>query len=91
MAVGAMAVMLCLGVTNVVTLTYNQTHVPVSMLGSLSALSTAFASSTVPVGQLAFGAALEADIGCATLLLVASLASLAVFAFVRWNVQRRCD
>ena len=91
LAVGAMVVMLCLGITNVVTLTYNQTHVPVSMLGSLSALSTAFASSTVPVGQLAFGAALEADIGCATLLFVASLASLAVCAFVRWNVQRRCD
>ena len=91
LAVGAMAVMLCLGITNVVTLTYNQTHAPISMLGSLSALSTAFASSTVPVGQLAFGAALEAGIGCADLLFVASLASLAVCAFVRWNVRRRCD
>ena len=89
LAVGAMAVMLCLGVTNVVTLTYNQTSVPVSMLGSLSALSTAFASSTVPVGQLAFGAALEAGIDCAALLFAASLASLAVCAFVRWNVRRR--
>lgn len=91
LAVGAMAVMLCLGITNVVTLTYNQTHVPVSMLGSLSALSTAFASSTVPVGQLAFGAALEADIGCAVLLFAASVASLAVCALVSWNVRRRCD
>ena len=89
LALGAMAVMLCLGVTNVVTLTYNQTRVPVSMLGSLSALSTAFASSTVPVGQLAFGAALEAGIDCAALLFAASLASLAVCAFVRWNVRRR--
>ena len=56
---------------------------------ALLLISTAFASSTVPVGQLAFGAALEAGIDCAALLFAASLASLAVCAFVRWNVRRR--
>ena len=88
LACGVMGVMLCLGVTNVVTLTYNQTHVPAGMLGSLSALSTAFASSTVPVGQVAFGAALEAGVGCSKLLACAALSSAAVCAFVRWNAQR---
>ena len=84
----AMEVMLCPGVTNVVKLAYNQTSVPPAMLGSLSALSTAFASSTVPVGQVVFGALIDSGVGYSQLLCGAVVASAIVCAFVRWNTRR---
>ncbi len=83
-----MGTMFAIGVGNIVTLTYNQMTVPVAMLGSLSALSTAFASCSSPVGQVVFGQLLEIGIPAGALVLGAAAVCLAVCAFTRWNIRR---
>lgn len=88
MAACGMGVMFILGVGNIVTLTYNQTTVPVSMLGSLSALSTAFSTSSTPVGQVVFGQLIEAGCPNGALLWSAAAVCCGVCCFVRWNTRR---
>lgn len=85
-AVGGMIIMFCLGVGNIVTLTYIQEKVPEHMLGKVSALSTAVATATVPVGQLIFGHVLEwTHVGI--LLLISAILNGMVSLFVRYNVK----
>lgn len=48
-------IMFCLRIGNIITLTYTQTSVPPEILGNVSALSTAVATVSVPIGQVTFG------------------------------------
>lgn len=93
MAAGGMTIMFCLGVGNIVTLTYTQSTVPVEMLGSVSALSTAVATGTVPVGQVLFGQLMGSGLKSGVILLLCAVVALFVSLYVRMNVNRRntCD
>lgn len=85
-AIGGMIIMFCLGVGNIVTLTYIQGKVPESMLGKVSALSTAVATATVPIGQFVFGNVLEwFHVGI--LLFISAILNGMVSLFVRRNVK----
>lgn len=85
-AIGGMVIMFCLGVGNIVTLTYIQGKVPESILGKVSALSTAVATATVPIGQLVFGNALEwFHVGI--LLFIGAILNGMVSLFVRKTVK----
>ena len=85
MGVSGLVIMFCLGVGNIVTLTYTQSTVPTHMLGSVSALSTAVATATVPVGQVSFGYIMESGISSYALLILATAAAAAVCWFIRRN------
>ena len=86
-AVGGMIIMFCLGVGNIVTLTYIQEKIPSHMLGKVSALSTAVATATVPIGQILLGNVLEWS-HVSVVLLVSAVLNGLVSLFVRWNVLR---
>ena len=86
-AVGGMIIMFCLGVGNIVTLTYIQEKIPSHMLGKVSALSTAVATATVPIGQILLGNVLEWS-HVSIVLLVSAVLNGMVSLFVRWNVLR---
>ena len=90
-AASGMGIMFVLSVNNVVTLTYNQTTVPVAMLGSLAALTAALASSATPVGQVLFGQLAESGCPYAALLFAAAVICVAVCLYVRWNVRRAAE
>lgn len=85
-ALGGMVIMFCLGVGNIVTLTYIQEKVPEHMLGKVSALSTAVATATVPVGQILFGNILE-WVHVGVLLFISAILNGMVSLFVRRNVK----
>lgn len=88
LTLGGMTVMFCLGVGNIITLTFIQNTIPTQMLGSVSALSTAAATATIPLGQILFGHLLESSLNTGLLLLLASLAALAASLYVRQNIKR---
>lgn len=80
--------MFCLGIGNIITLTYIQTSIPSEILGSVSALSTAVATVSVPVGQVIFGYLIESNINIGTILIFSSIISLLVCNYVKWNIKR---
>ena len=61
-ALGGLAIMLSLSLSNVLTLTFIQKQVPGEMLGRVSAFSTAVATISVAPGQLLFGQVIDMGI-----------------------------
>ena len=84
---GGFLVMLSLGLSNVISLTYMQQAVPGIMLGKTSAFSTAAATAAIPPGQFLFGQILEAGVSVPVLFLFVSAASLGTAFFVKAAVR----
>ena len=80
--VGGFVIMFTLGVGNIVTLSHIQHVIPISMLGSVSALSTAIATATVPVGQMLFGNLME-YISTSVLLGICAIVSYGVCRYMK--------
>lgn len=87
-AAGGFMVMLSLGLSNVISLTYMQQSVPKAMLGKTSAFSTAAATATIPPGQFLFGQILETGISVPVLFLFVSAASIGTALFVKYAVRK---
>lgn len=86
-AVGGMAIMLSLSLSNVLTLTYIQKEVPQDMLGRVSAFSTAVATISVAPGQLLYGQVIDAGFTIGTILLVTAIINALLIMFIKWNVR----
>ncbi len=84
---GGFIIMFCLGTSNIITLTEIQIKVPSNTLGKVSALSTAAATSSVPIGQVIFGYLLDSPLNTGSLLIISGLIALLVSNFVRRNVK----
>ncbi len=82
-AAAGFVIMAALGIGNVVTLSYTQSVVAKNKLGTVSALSTAIATVSVPVGQYLFGRYLEIWRQVEVLLGVVTAAVLGVVWFLR--------
>lgn len=86
-AIGGMAIMLSLALSNVLTLTFIQKEIPTALLGRVSAFSTAIATISVAPGQLLFGQVIELGIPIGIILLVTAIVNLGLILFVKWNVR----
>lgn len=71
-------IMFALGLSNVMTLSYIQRVVAVDSLGRTSALSTAVATMTIPIGQLLFGWVMDSKVPVFIWLLPVALLCFAV-------------
>lgn len=86
-ALGGLAIMLSLSLSNVLTLTFIQKQVPREMLGRVSAFSTAVATISVAPGQLLFGQVIDMGIPIGIILLVSAIFNIGLMLFVKWNVR----
>ncbi len=86
-AIGGMAIMLSLSLSNVLTLTFIQKEVPQDMLGRVSAFSVAVATISVAPGQLLFGQIIELGVPIGLIMLITLIASVGLLFFVKWNVR----
>lgn len=86
-AVGGLAIMLSLSLSNVLTLTYIQKEVPQDMLGRVSAFSTAVATISVAPGQLLYGQVIDAGFTIGSILLVTAIINALLIMFIKWNVR----
>lgn len=86
-AVGGLAIMLSLSLSNVLTLTYIQKEVPQDMLGRVSAFSTAVATISVAPGQLLYGQVIDAGFSIGSILLVTAIINTLLIMFIKWNVR----
>lgn len=86
-AVSGMAIMLSLSLSNVLTLTFIQKEIPATILGSVSAFSTAIATISVAPGQLLFGQVIDMGIPIGVILVITAIANLCLIIFVKWNVR----
>lgn len=81
-----LAIMLVLGIANVITNTYVQLQTEREMLGKISAFGAAFATICIPFGQLLFGGGLEwLSTQVPLLISVFALATFGVTLLVRYN------
>ena len=86
-ALGGLAIMLSLSLSNVLTLTFIQKQVPGEMLGRVSAFSTAIATISVAPGQLLFGQVIDMGIPIGIILLVSAIFNIGLMLFIKWNVR----
>ncbi|MCR4944730.1 MAG: MFS transporter [Clostridium sp.] len=86
-ALGGMAIMFSLSLSNVLTLTFIQKEIPLKMLGSVSAFSTAVATASVAPGQLLFGYIIDIGIPIGIILFVIVIVNVGLTGFVKWNVR----
>lgn len=86
-ALGGLLIMLSLALSNVVTLTFIQKEIPLELLGSVSAFSTAVATISVAPGQLLFGQLIETGMPLGIILTLTALANIGVVVFIKWNVR----
>lgn len=86
-ALGGMAIMLSLALSNVLTLTFIQKEIPGEMLGRVSAFSTAVATISVAPGQLLFGQIIEMGVPMGIILLITALINIGLMIFIKWNVR----
>lgn len=86
-AIGGMAIMLSLALSNVLTLTFIQKEVPSDMLGRISAFSTAVATISVAPGQLLFGKVIDVGIPIGIILGMTAIINVGLILFVKWNVR----
>lgn len=86
-AVGGMAIMFALALSNVLTLTFIQKEIPERMLGSVSAFSTAVATASVAPGQLLFGYIIDTGVSMGIVLLVIAIINVGLAVFIKWNVR----
>lgn len=87
-AIGGMVIMLSLTLSNILTLTFMQKELPVYMLGSVSAFSTAVATISVAPGQLLFGQVIESGMPIGIILLVIAMLNVGLILFIKWNVRK---
>lgn len=85
--IGGMAIMLSLSLSNVLTLTFIQKEVPMDMLGSISAFSTAVATISVVPGQLLFGQVIDMEIPIGIILSITAIINVGLILFIKWNVR----
>ena len=86
-AIGGLAIMMSLSLSNVLTLTFIQKEVPLEMLGSVSAFSTAVATISVAPGQLLYGQIIDTGMPIGLILLITAIANIVLVMFVKWNVR----
>lgn len=86
-AIGGMAIMLSLALSNVLTLTFIQKEVPAEMLGSVSAFSTAVATVSVAPGQLLFGQVIDIGVPIGLILAITAAINIMLIIFIKWNVR----
>ncbi|WP_195428992.1 MFS transporter [Clostridium sp. D46t1_190503_E9] len=86
-AIGGLAIMMSLSLSNVLTLTFIQKEVPLEMLGRVSAFSTAIATISVAPGQLLYGQIIDTGMPIGVILLITAIANIALIMFVKWNVR----
>lgn len=86
-AIGGMAIMFSLALSNVLTLTFIQKEVPGDMLGRISAFSTAVATISIAPGQLLFGQVIEMGMPIGIILGLTAIANIWLILFIRWNVR----
>ena len=86
-AIGGMAIMLSLSLSNVLTLTFIQKEVPVDMLGRVSAFSTAVATVSVAPGQLLFGQVIDMGVPIGLILAITAIVNVMLIFFIKWNVR----
>jgi MFS family permease len=86
-SIGGLGIMFSLALSNILSLTYIQNEVQEEMLGRVSAFSTAVATASVAPGQLIFGQLIEFNIHLFVILIIASLFSIGVVSFIKWNVR----
>ena len=90
-ALGGMAIMLSLSLSNVLTLTFIQKEVPQDMLGRVSAFSVAVATISVAPGQLLFGQIIELGVPLGVIMFITLVASIGLLFFVKWNARLIAD
>jgi MFS family permease len=86
-AVGGLAIMLSLALSNIISLTHIQQSVRTDMLGKVSAFSTAIATASVAPGQILYGQLIEFDLSLLHILIITFLFSLLVVGFMKRNVR----
>lgn len=86
-AIGGLAIMMSLSLSNVLTLTFIQKEVPLEMLGRVSAFSTAVATISVAPGQLLYGQIIDTGMPIGLILLITAIANIVLVMFVKWNVR----
>lgn len=86
-AIGGLAIMMSLSLSNVSTLTFIQKEVPLEMLGRVSAFSTAVATISVAPGQLLYGQIIDTGMPIGLILLITAIANIVLVMFVKWNVR----
>lgn len=86
-AMGGLAIMLSLALSNVLTLTFIQKEIPEEMLGRVSAFSTAVATISVAPGQLLFGQIIEMGVPMGIMLFVTAIINVGLVLFIKWNVR----
>ena len=86
-AMGGLAIMLSLALSNVLTLTFIQKEIPEEMLGRVSAFSTAVATISVAPGQLLFGQIIEMGVPMGIMLFITAIINVGLVLFIKWNVR----
>ena len=86
-AIGGLAIMMSLSLSNVLTLTFIQKEVPADMLGRVSAFSTAVATISVAPGQILFGQVIDMGMPIGVILGITAIINIGLILFVKWNVR----
>ncbi|WP_411169779.1 MFS transporter [Clostridium sp. MB05] len=86
-AIGGLAIMMSLSLSNVLTLTFIQKEVPLEMLGRVSAFSTAVATISVAPGQFLYGQVIDFGIPLGIILFITAIINFGLILFIKWNVR----
>jgi MFS family permease len=87
-SLGGLGIMMSIGLSNVISLTFIQKEIPQEMLGRVSAFSVAVATASVAPGQLIFGHLIDSNISLSVILFGTAIATYLVTRFVKWNVRQ---
>jgi MFS family permease len=87
-SLGGLGIMMSIGLSNVISLTFIQKEIPQEMLGRVSAFSVAVATASVAPGQLIFGHLIDSNISLSIILFGTAIATYLVTRFVKWNVRQ---
>jgi MFS family permease len=87
-SLGGLGIMMSIGLSNVISLTYIQKEIPQEMLGRVSAFSVAVATASVAPGQLIFGHLIDSSISLSVILFGTAIVTYLVTRFVKWNVRQ---
>jgi MFS family permease len=87
-SIGGLGIMMSIGLSNVISLTFIQKEIPQEMLGRVSAFSVAVATASVAPGQLIFGHLIDSNISLSVILFGTAIATYLVTRFVKWNVRQ---
>ena len=87
-SIGGFGIMLSLALSNIISLTHIQEEIKSDMLGKVSAFSTAVATVSITPGQLFYGQLIELNFSLFNILILTTIFSIGVVAFIKWNVRR---